>query len=458
MILQATMLTTLLLHAVTPVDTDPAAARARLSSLLAAQRSQPALLAPAEPALDDPSISAVYPNRAFIERVLDVTISGDDTQWTDAVEVDFGDGITVDSVRVASPTGLVAHITIDDRAALGARDVTVREGEVEVVYAGAFVLEAPLAFKTLQGTRAVGSVLTGTLVQRDISTPFDSMDSTLTVEPGFTVDYFYAQQYSADFALLVDVPVAAGTYDVHVDSGEVTSTGPDILPIATRTPIPLKEGDNVGTLKDQFGTALYTFTPPAEPTRMTFTVTAADQAAAPILAVLPASGSFADLIAADVRVVVDSTAAEPIYVIYWDAAGAPKHDFTINLVTGEPPPPETEPNDTCDEATRVESSSSTLGELRDASDVDWFVFKAMDADVGKSVHVITQPGEADTDTVVEVFAADCTTSLGGPSPDYSFHEDFLSTPITAAGDVYVKVSHSADPFNSGKYELVLKLE
>ncbi|PCC68389.1 Quinohemoprotein amine dehydrogenase, alpha subunit domain III [Nannocystis exedens] len=468
MILQATIMTTLLLHATAPADPDGTTARARLSDLLAAQRgavlaSEPAVAAADEPAAADPSISAVYPNRAFLERTLDVTISGDDTEWTDAVAVDFGDGIRVDSVRVASPTGLVARITIDEDAALGARDVTVREGEVEAVYAGAFTLQAPLAFKVLKGTRAPGSILTGTLVQHDISTPFDPTENTLYVdEPGFTVDYFYAQQYRAEFALLVDVPVAPGTYDLHVVSGEpgsqVRSTGPDILPIGARTPLELKAGDNVGTLAEPYGTVLYTFTPPAEPTRVTFTVTPGVQGASPVLAVLPASGRFADLIAADVRVVVDTDAPEPLYVIYWDAAGAEKHDFTINVATTPPPPPETEPNDECAAATRVAASSSTLGSLRDATDVDWFVFTVEDADVGKTVHVRTQPGEQTTDTIVEVFAGDCTTSLGGPSPDYAYHEDFTSSPVTTAGDIYVKVSHSAAAYSAGDYELVIALE
>ncbi|MDC0716341.1 hypothetical protein [Nannocystis bainbridge] len=457
MILQATVITLLTFAA------DPSA-RARLSQLLAAQRSapDPVALAPEEPR-NEPSISTVYPSRAFLERTLDITIGGDDTEWTDAALVDFGDGIRVESVRVASPTGLVARITVDDDAALGARDVTVREGEVEVVYAGAFTLEAPLAFKVLNGTRAAGSILNGKLVQRDITTPFDPIDNTLTFDdPGFTVDYLYAQQYTAEFALLVDVPVAAGTYDLTVVSGlagaQLRSTGPDILPIAARTPLPLEVGDNPGALKEPFGTKLYKFTPPAEPTRLTLSVTADIEGASPILAVLPASGRFADLLGADARVVVDSNSAAPIYVIYWDATGADAHAYTINLATAPPPPPEAEPNDDCAAATPVTAASSTLGELRDNSDVDWFVFTAGAADVGKTVHVRTQPGQPTTDTVVEVFAADCTTSLGGPSPDFAYHEDFTSTALAVAGPVYVKVSLSAEASEGGTYELTIALE
>jgi hypothetical protein len=57
-----------------------------------------------------------------------------------------------------------------------------------------------------------------------------------------------------------------------------------------------------------------------------------------------------------------------------------------------------------------------------------------------------------------VFAADCTTSLGGPSPDFAYHEDFTSSALAVAGDVYVKVSLSAEASDGGTYELTIALE
>src|SRR5688572_30685332 len=56
----------------------------------------------------DPSISGVTPNRAYLARTTEVTISGFATHWNDAAEVDFGAGIDVVRKIVASPTGIVA--------------------------------------------------------------------------------------------------------------------------------------------------------------------------------------------------------------------------------------------------------------------------------------------------------------------------------------------------------------
>src|SRR6185369_7367228 len=72
-----------------------------------------------------PSVSAITPNHAFPARSVDVVISGDDTAFDASTTVDFGAGITVDKLTVVSVTQLAAHITIDETAALGTRDVTV---------------------------------------------------------------------------------------------------------------------------------------------------------------------------------------------------------------------------------------------------------------------------------------------------------------------------------------------
>ncbi|MCY1054545.1 hypothetical protein [Nannocystis sp. SCPEA4] len=464
--LEVTLLTLLVADAATDAGAPP---RGPFTSLLpphatvGAPRDGDELATPAERELGEPSVSGINPNRVFLERSIDVAISGDDTGWTDAVAVDFGDGITVNSVHLASPTSIVANLTIDRRAEVGVRDVVVREGETEVVYTGAFKVESPLARTSMRGTLASGSIVVGTLAQRDLSTPFDAVNTVLTTNnPAIHTDYVAANLYNLDFTLLIDVPVTTGGYDLTVVSGlegsQVTSSLPGGLPIVSRAPIPLVEGDNAGTLVDPFGTRLYSFTPPDEPTRTTFVATTDNAAASPIIAVLPSSGSFAELIGVDSTVTANTTAATPLYVVYWDAWGAGEQGININVTTAGPPPPETEPNDDCAHAMRIAASSTTAGALRDASDVDWYVFPATAEDVGKVVHVRTQPGDPTTDTVVEVFGSDCTTSLGGPSPDFAYHEDFYSTPILAAGDVYVKVTPSSAAFTTPNYELVVGIE
>lgn len=424
----------------------------------------------------EPSVSSIQPGKVYLERTLDVTISGNGTTWTDAVSADFGPGVTVNSLTVASPTALLANITVDLGAEIGARDVKISDGGVDLVYAGAFKVEAPLALSNLIGTAAPGSLLVGDATQLDLSTPFDTTQQgdglfepitypNLLIgsdDPGIYGDIETAQIYGLNFLLFVDVPVAAGSYDLTVLSGPQNattfSTAPGALEIAAREPISLAEGvDEVGSVAGPLATELYTFVPPEEPKKVTFTVLADDPDANARLIVLPASGSFGDLLAFSSQVTVTTTGADPFYLVYWDNTGKSGYDYTVNVSVTDPPPAEIEPNNTCGEATPITLPALTAGTLPDQDDVDWFVFTATDEDIGKVVKVKTQPGDPQTDTVVEVFESDCTTSLG-QSPDVNYHEQLTSAPITAAGDYYVKVSYSTFGYTTPNYELVVSLE
>ena len=87
------------------------------------------------------------------------------------------------------------------------------------------------------------------------------------------------------------------------------------------------------------------------------------------------------------------------------------------------------------------------------------MFPAGPGDIGKSVHAITTPGDSDTDTVVEVFSGPCPgVTLGGPSSDILYHEDWISAPIEAAGTVYVKVSYSNNGYAEANYQLSVDYE
>jgi len=207
-----------------------------------------------------------------------------------------------------------------------------------------------------------------------------------------------------------------------------------------------------------YDTLLYTFVPPDAGKKVTFSVTSDDVDAAPAFVLLPASGSFADLIAYTGEITVKSTTPDPFYVVYWDNSGVEGYDFALNVSTADLPPPEVEPNNTCAQANPITSGGTIDASMPDDLDEDWFVITATDADVGLSVHVVTAPGDDDTDTVVEVFADDCVTSLGGPSDDAFYHEDWFSDVIPAAGDYYVRVSYSSFGFASSNYEVTVTIE
>ena len=77
-----------------------------------------------------------------------------------------------------------------------------------------------------------------------------------------------------------------------------------------------------------------------------------------------------------------------------------------------------------------------LAQLTTATDVDWLKFTTGMMDNGKKVRVRTLPGDDFTDTIVEVFGANGTTSLAGPSSDGGYHENFLFPTAVSASTPY----------------------
>ncbi|MDI1430746.1 hypothetical protein [Polyangium sorediatum] len=421
----------------------------------------------------DPSISAITPGKAFISRRADVTISGFNTSWTDGASIDFGPGITIVEKKIASPTAIVATIEIDASAAAGPRDVNVTEGDTKVTYAGAFSLDAPLEVSFL-GTQAQGSILVATAKQRDLSTPFDLTTTgdgffeplvytnlAVSSSAGVTGGVEGAQLYGADLTIFTDVTAAAGTADVTVASGppgeEILSPAPGSLQIAARQPTALTPAMILSSTIDQpFATVLYQYTPTSAGKVITVEALPDSPDASPAFAVLPASGKFADLITFAEAPTVEA-GSEPIYFIYWDNTGT--SGYGINVSVTEIVPAEVEPNNACGEAQQVASLPAELEafKMADKDDQDWLVIDAVEADVGKVIHVVTSPGEAQTDTVVEVVGSDCTTSLG-VSEDSNYHEDFTSDPIPAPGKYFVKVTNSTYGYSGALYNLSITIE
>lgn len=423
----------------------------------------------------DPSISGVEPRSVFLERTVDVTLSGYSTTWTDAAEVDFGAGINVAKKIVASSTSIIATIEITDAAALGLRDVTVTEGSSTVTYKGAFEIRAPLEIALLQGSLAQGSIFVAKVAQKDLSTPFDTTaigdglftpftytNFGLTLPSGIGWNINTVDLFAADFVVLADVNVAPGPVSVTANSGPmgetIPSTAKDAFSLEARAPIALTKGVPAkGFLKGGFDSFLYSFTPSAKGTVLSFDVKASLATGSPGVIILPASGSFNDLIVYDPAPKILSS--ESIYyAIVWDNTGASGYDATVTVT--EEAVDEVEPNNTCAAAQSVAALPALLknASLASDKDVDWFKISATAAEVGKSIHVTTTPGEPKTDTVVDVLSADCATSLGGPSDDQDYHEDFVSAPIPAGGDYYVRVSASSFGYSGALYNLSITIE
>lgn len=422
----------------------------------------------------DPSINAVIPGKVYLGRTVDVTISGFNTQWSDTTKVDFGDLIVVSNQIIASPTAIVATVDISPTAEAGARDVKVVDAAGTTTYKGAFKVEQPLTV-TLQGTQAQGSILVASAKQLDLSTPFDPTTMgdgfidpitypNLSVDgaPGIGASIEDVQLYSVAMLLTVDINTAAGKSDVTVMSGppgdQISSPALDAVDIVARTPQPLTEGTEVTGMVDvPLGTLLYSFTPPSAGFYMIETNTF-EPNTNPNFATLPKSGKFAQLMAFGSVSKIEATNTDPFYFVYWDNSGASGYEMTMKatkIILAD-----VEPNDTCAAAQPAGALPAKINNLAlaSANDTDWFSFDVMPGEEGKIVHVITSAGDAETDTVVEVFASNCTTSLGGPSSDNGYHENFKSTAITAAGKHFVRVKASTFGFTGKLYNLSIALE
>ena len=422
----------------------------------------------------DPSASGVFPAEGFLGRQMRVQISGDATEWGASTKVNFGEGVTVDSVTVSSPTALFANITIADTAPLGFRDVVVTGGD-NVTLKEAFEVESPISI-TFRGNAAQGSIGVLDIVNHDFDTPFD----TSTTGDGFFTPLVYTgmnalagngvrvqfenvSPYSASATVLVDIDAVTGP--LTVTSGPVGKTtsfplGAD-LAIAPRTAMALTAGQNVmAAATKPYDSFLYEFTPAMFPALARFQVSASGDGS-PGLAVLPASGKFEDLLGAgaDQRQVAKSG---KFYVVLFDLSGE-MDTYTAragsNVLTVAA---DTEPgNNTAGGA--IQCNLPCLVEnaqLATSADEDWFKFTSGAMDAGKKVRVRTLAGDDFTDTIVDVKSANGQTSLGGPSSDGGYHENFLSAVIAATTGYTVQIAGSPEWSDDSqtRYDALIYLE
>jgi hypothetical protein len=413
---------------------------------------------PGEPAPGEPGVSGVSPSVAYLGRTIEVVISGFGTEFNNPT-VSFGDpAISVDSVTTASGTGLVATVTIDTDATVGDHTITVTQDGTDFVYTDGFDVQAPLEVTPLVGTAAQGSVLIGRADLVDTSIPFDTLDEqVITYIDGNGLGLIQAlEPFALSAIYFVDVNGPTGDSDVLVESGfpgTTASLAPAVVDVAARTPDTVTVGtDFDGTIAGAFDSALLEID--LDPTQLTnIQIGSQDPNATPAFLVVPSSGSFDDFITyTDSFTTTTGVGDETFYLVVWDINGG-TFDFTV--ATTETPTDEVEPNDACAMAADLGALPASLTNLALSStaDEDWFKVTATAADIGHPIHVVTSPGETGTDTVVEVFAADCTTPLGPPSSDLAFHENHNSAPIPAAGDYFIRVSYSSFGFNGSVYDL-----
>ncbi|MGE0325699.1 MAG: hypothetical protein AB7K71_15240 [Polyangiaceae bacterium] len=422
------------------------------------------------------SVSGVFPGFALLGASTEVTLSGFATNWDDTTTVSFGDGVTVSSVRVASPTALIATVEVGNTAAMGLRDVTVTTGDEALTYAQGFNLGSPIAVVT-QGTVAQGSIVLATIKNMDYSRPFDDTTTgdgfltpleytnlAVTAPTGVIANVTSVSPFSAEVTLLIDGDAASGANALEVLSGpagsEESFPNPEALNIEARTPTAVTVGGSTDvTIADAFASQYVSVDVPAGLQIVNVASTAG--AGDPQIAMLGASQSFQDLLGFGPVFlgVSDASAATTFNGVVWDNTGESGYTASISAdliaATGIA---EGASNGDKGSATAFTLPGVVQGaSLTDDLDADWFAVTVAAGDVGKSFYVATVAGDPATDTIVTIY--DPSDTVFAEGDDAGYHESFVSPAITTAGTYYIAVEASSYGLGSDKaYDLVAYLK
>lgn len=415
----------------------------------------------------DQSISGVVPGDVFVGRSAEVLIIGDGTEWSETPSVSFGEGITVDEITVASPTALMVTITADANTTLGTRDVTVDD----LAFAGAFELVSPLKMTSVKGETAQGSIAMVQLQNLDFANPFD----TTTTGDGFFTPLEYVNidllagdgqdaivnsvgPYSIDILLLTDVTATAGAIDFEVLSGPLGEQQsfryPAAFEVTARTATAL-DPSTTGSVSNPYQSFL--FSVDASSLSLVNASAFSDSPdASPAFALLPSSGSFAEMISYGNQ--TSFVAEETYYLVYWDGTGATGYNFQVEAAqtaaTGFAE--DDVANDAIETAPAPESFPAVMQTASlTADDADWVKVTLSEAMPGTTIHAFTF-GHPGTDPVIELYDDDGETLLGA-SDDAGFHEDFYSDSL-GVGTYYIKIIPS-EYFNPSysDYELAIEV-
>jgi hypothetical protein len=114
------------------------------------------------------SAGVVFPRAGLLDRELDVMVTVDAAKVDASTQLDFGAGITLSNVAVASSTALTAHLKIDATAAAGPRDVKIRINTAQELTAkGGFDVKHPAEMRVLGGTPTAGGMARVEITSRD---------------------------------------------------------------------------------------------------------------------------------------------------------------------------------------------------------------------------------------------------------------------------------------------------
>lgn len=403
------------------------------------------------------SVSGAIPSETFKGKVEQVLIIGNDTDWQPGATVDFGEGVTVESVMVASPTALVVSISTDGTTPAGVRDVTVNGA---FTLAGGFeVLEATSAAS--QGTVAQGSISVVTIDSLDLLTAFDTTstgDGFFTpleftniafdgLPQGTLMNVGSVTSYQLSATLVVDVNAAGGTYNIDIVSGppENQVRIPAEITIGERAPVALTADTPLtDTVRGPFDSQLYSFTVPSGAVaELNLNSLSPNQSQS--LNVLGSSGSFTDV----VNFGLGTNAILPAgdyYAVLWDNSGETDFDFTLTPFVSNMPTAaaEAEPNDDATNPQALSLPGQVDSATMSLTDDDVYSITIGPENMGQVICVGTF-GNPQTDTTVEVvrLEQDNSETPIAASSDAGFQDALITGALDTEGTYLIKVRPSS---------------
>lgn len=413
------------------------------------------------------SISSVTPTKLAAGVTADVVITGYATSWTNTAQVSFGQGVTVNSVKVGSATGLVANVTVAANAMTGTRDITVTQGNVMSTFPGIFTLVPYFEI------RSVGTPMRGGIARFEVRSndpefafPGDPMHVTATVTPAPMMGRVVATVTTPTPRLLA-VDVAANlTATLTNYTVTLTFGGREIvLPpfdLADKVELPLTDTAPITMLTlEPNEKKLIKYTGAMTPVPATLHVSIGTAATNVRLVLLDSNGEPVDTSGSsglpapgnDLVVTAESTGTN---LLIEETAGRRTENITVTVITNSVG--EAEPNDDSasaqpltfgafgpDMGVRVAANASSF------SDSDWYKVTIAAGDVGKRIHVRVFALAYiwfDTQILGPTGGTFATSDINNKTTDY------YSAPITEAGEYSLGFA----PDTSGDYHLTISIQ
>lgn len=408
-----------------------------------------------------PSISAIEPSWIVVGGQQTVQISGFATTWEGSTPtVNFGAGITVDNVVVASNTALLVDLTVAADATTGTRNVTVSEGGETASYQNAFAVRPVMGIELLGAAQQLG-VFKVQLTSNDPEFVMPQSMGDVSVNAPTGVNYVEQLSFSTASTLTLflavdmDATLGAGELVVNLFPGDprARTVAAPVDVTAVSTVDGMIGTAATSTLSTAHGSTAFKMTAQASE-EIAVSVSGADASAR--FAVVDSSGTFSGVVADFNNPIFNATMGSDYYVVVW-AGDVASGVVTLNMVP-TPTVNEIEPNDDPSTATLLPSLPvKVLGaELTGTTDVDYYKVTVDASSVGRSIQFAGNTNTSYADYTVELIAPNGASLGVSDNLYYESTSKWLSPALSAPGEYLVKVT--CPTTYDGSYEFAAILQ